>query len=284
MIIDGRKIAEEVLARTKARAAKLVHPPHVLAIVANETPATKSYLAIKSKRAADAGCMLEVRAFPEVVSAEDLQATIRTSEADAIIVQLPLPAGIDTKVVCDTIPVEKDADVLSSAARAAFESLGRSDFKNSGKSDLPKLLPPVVGAVKEILEQGKIEIVGKKAVVVGKGFLVGAPGAIWLTQQGAHVTVTNRSTENFSELLRDADIIISGAGSPHLITPDMIQQGLALLDAGTSESNGEVVGDADPACAAKCSIFTPVPGGVGPLAVAKLFENAVTLAEKATPA
>lgn len=270
MIIDGRALASEVLARTKVRAAALPRPPRILAIVANETFATKSYLAIKEKRAADAGCALEIRQFLETVSVEELQSTIATSGADAIIVQLPLPKGINAQVVCDAIPIGKDADVLSDAARQKF-----------ARGDTDACVPPVVGAIAHIFNAEHIEFREKKAVVIGRGFLVGAPAALWLAQQGAQVTAVNRSTKDFLEVLRDADIIISGAGSPRLITPDLLKKGVILIDAGTSESEGEVVGDADLACADKCSIFTPVPGGIGPLAVACLFENVVTLAERA---
>jgi methylenetetrahydrofolate dehydrogenase (NADP+)/methenyltetrahydrofolate cyclohydrolase len=93
--------------------------------------------------------------------------------------------------------------------------------------------------------------------------------------------VTSKS-DDLSALLGAADIIVSGAGSPHLITPDLLKEGVVLIDAGTSESGGVIAGDADPSCASKCSLFTPVPGGVGPLAVACLFENAVTLVERTT--
>ena len=273
MIIDGRALASEVLARAKARAAKLPLPPRVLALVANETAATKSYLAIKSKRAADAGCVLDVRQFSESVSTEELKAAIQTFDADAIIVQLPLPEGINTAAVCDAVPIGKDADILSSTARAHFESM---DIVS------PYLLPPVVGAVQDILGFGKVEIRGKEAVVIGKGFLVGAPVAAWLTRQGANVEVIENLEDFFGAraTLAQADLVVSGAGSPHLIKPEMLKQDVVLIDAGTSESDGTLVGDADPACADKCSIFTPVPGGVGPLAVAKLFENATTLAER----
>ena len=268
MIIDGRVFAREVLARAKARAEKLPHPPRVLALVASETPATKSYLAIKTKRAADAGCILEVK---------HIKSSLRPSEtidmarnADSIIIQLPLPDGIDQKEICDSVPVEKDADVLSSAAREKFE-----------QGDVDALLPPVVGAIHEIFLQNEINPKGKKVVIIGRGFLVGAPAATWLMQQGADVEVATSKTEDLSAVLRTADIIVSGAGIPHFIEPEMLKDGVVLIDAGTSESNGAIAGDADPACADKCSLFTPVPGGVGPLAVACLFENVVTLAERA---
>jgi len=270
MVIDGRKMADGVLARAKARAQALAHAPRVLAIATSETPATKSYLSIKEKRAADAGCEFSVLQFPDTVSAEELQSAILASDADAIIVQLPLAEGINAQAVCDAIPVGKDADVLSDAARQKF-----------ARDDSDALLPPVVGAVAEIFHTEGINPKGKHALVIGRGFLVGAPVAMWLAQHGAQVATAGRSTPDFPTLLADADIIISGAGSPHLITPGMLKKETVLIDAGTSESGGTIVGDANPSCAAKCSVFTPVPGGVGPLAVAKLFENAVTLAEKA---
>lgn len=266
MILDCRAIAKELLSRTKERALLLPSPPRVVALVGRETPATLSYLKIKTARAVDAGCVLETRPLPA-----GGQVLAQTADADAVIVQLPLPSGVNQAEMCDAIPLAKDADVLSSAARAKFER---------GEEDA--LLPPVVSAVQKIMEFANVPIVGKKAVVVGEGFLVGAPVAVWLRQQGAEVTVLHIKTipAELSAALSTADIIVSGAGSPHFIKPNMIKEGVVLVDAGTAESNGVIVGDADPSCAAKCSLFTPVPGGVGPLAVACLFENAVTLAER----
>jgi methylenetetrahydrofolate dehydrogenase (NADP+) / methenyltetrahydrofolate cyclohydrolase len=257
MILDGRALARDILTRTKERAERLGRRPLVVALVSGETPATKSYLKIKSLRAADAGCDFEVRPYP---------ATYDT--AGAVIIQLPMDDGVDSKAACDALPVEKDADVLSAHARAMFE-----------KGSAGALLPPVVGAVKKVLEFGHVEVAGKRAVVVGSGFLVGAPVAMWLTQQGAQVTVVDKEVGDLFEALSTADIIVSGAGVPNLITPDVLKQGVVLIDAGTAESGGVIVGDADPACAQMCSLFTPVPGGIGPIAVACLFENVVALCE-----
>ena len=257
MSLDGRAMARELLEETRVRAARLPHAPRVVAIVSNETAATKSYLAIKGARAADAGCTFETRPIDAA-----------WHDADAVIVQLPLAAGIDQKEICDRIPLSKDADVLSNAARAAFDE---------GQSGA--LLPPVVRAVEKILSAANVSAAGKRAVVVGAGFLVGAPVANWLRRQGATVTVLTSESQDLSAL-GEAEIIVSGAGSPSFIKPEMIPQGVVLIDAGTSESGGAVVGDADPACAQKCAVFTPVPGGVGPLAVACLFENVIALAER----
>ena len=259
MSIDGRTIAKEILSRTKARAEKLGRRPNVLVYVSpEETSATRSYLKIKARSAEDAGCNFE----------ETRSLTFAT-RTDAIIVQLPLPTDISTKDVLNSIPIQQDADVLSAAARTKFEN-----------NDTDALLPPVVGAVREICMRGNINLKGKNAVVIGNGWLVGNPCATWLRQQGSEVSVVTLESGDLSAALRAADIIVSGAGSPHLIKPDMIKDGVVLIDAGASESDGAVAGDADPACAQKCSLFTPVPGGVGPIAVACLFENVVTLTER----
>ncbi len=268
MILDGRALAKAILAQVKARAAVLPSAPRIVAIVTSETPATKSYLSIKEKRAADAGCALDTVRLSEDASTESLIAAVLAAHADAIIVQLPLPESVVEADVCNAIPPSKDADVLSATARAAFENTDGA------------LLPPVVGAVRKILEFGNVNIAGKRAVVIGAGFLVGAPVAKWLARQGAAVEVVTKESGDLSATLRAADIVVSGAGAPHLITPDLLKEGVVLIDAGTSESGGAIVGDADPACAEKCALFTPVPGGVGPVAVAKLFENVVVLAEE----
>ena len=205
MIIDGKALAADILARTKARAAQLAHPPKVVAFYASETPATRSYLAIKTKRATDAGCVFEARTFP------------LTTEADAIIVQLPLYIGMDQKSVLDAIPVEKDADVLSSAARERFAAGAKG-----------ALLPPVVGAIAEIFARNNVNPRGKRAVVIGEGWLVGAPVATWLKQQKANVEILNSKTGDLlPAALCAADIIVSGAGVPGLIKPDMIKEATA---------------------------------------------------------
>lgn len=266
MIIDGKKIAADIVARVRERAQHLPEAPHVVALVEDETPATRSYLAIKKRRAEEAGCRFDVRTLER-----GIEQVIQTAEkADAVVIQLPIRDALVTREWCDAIPAEKDADVLSSAAREKFEQGVEG-----------ALLPPVVGAVKAVLQMADVVVSGKHVVVVGQGFLVGAPVATWLKQQGADVSVVTEGHGDLGEALRNADIVVLGAGSPGLVTPDMLNDGVVLIDAGTSESNGKIVGDADPACAPKCSVFTPVPGGIGPVAVACLFENVVTLCEGA---
>ncbi len=265
MIADGKGIAAHILATSKERAKWLPRPPRVEAFVVGSSPATESYLKIKAARAMDAGCELVVTRVAESVSTDELSAQVGASTADSVIVQLPLPPTLHAHEVCNAILLEKDADVLSHLART-----------------MGVLMPPVVGAVVEILAQSGVKVSGKRAVVVGAGYLVGEPVAAWLQKEGAEVVVVTRESGELRDALRGADLIVTGAGSPHLIGPEMVHEGVVLIDAGTSESGGAIVGDADPACAPKCTLFTPVPGGVGPVAVAKLFENTVTLAERAT--
>ena len=123
------------------------------------------------------------------------------------------------------------------------------------------------------------EIAGKGAVVVGAGRLVGAPSAWLLKSLGANVSMFTLERGSIEDL-KTADIVVSGAGNPGFIKPEHLKEGVALIDAGTSELNKKIQGDADPACAEKASVFTPVPGGVGPVAVAMIFKNLFDLVQK----
>jgi methylenetetrahydrofolate dehydrogenase (NADP+) / methenyltetrahydrofolate cyclohydrolase len=265
MIIDGRAIATEILTSVRG---KFEHVPIVRAVTCAPSPATLSYLRIKEARAVEAGMKLEIIAVPETASNEEVIEAIQKPGADAVIVQLPLPPHLSTEEILHSIPRTKDADVLSPGAYAAFVEGGED-----------ATLPPVVCAVQEVLARSNVPLTGKRAVVVGQGKLVGRPVALWLEHEGAQVTVVTKEKGNL-HLLKDADIIVSGAGHAGLITPEHIKEGVVLIDAGTSEQGGQMVGDADPACAQKALVFTPVPGGMGPIAVACLFRNVVSLLER----
>lgn len=268
MIIDGRAIASDILADVREN---LPRKGVVRAVVVSPTPATESYLSIKSARAEEAGMRLDIVRLPESVTEGDVIAAVEKPGADAIIVQLPLPDHLDTKRILDSIPWYLDADVLSANAYARF-SLDESEA----------ILPPVVAAVNEILERSHMFAGGRSVAVVGQGRLVGEPVTRWFMNEGAEVAViTRESGAEGLELLKEASIIVSGAGSAGLILPEHLSEGVVLIDAGTSESSGAIVGDADPSCAEKASVFTPVPGGVGPIAVACLFRNVSLLMERA---
>lgn len=268
MIVDGRSIASELLHVVKERAERFGDPLVVRAVVANPSPATESYLKVKADRAREAGMRMEVVRLKDATESEVFEA-VTAPGADAVIVQLPLPASYSQERILNAIPTNKDADCLSAAAVERFE-----------RGTPGATVPPVAAAVSVILERAGVVVEGKRAVVVGKGKLVGKPVAKLLEHLGANVSILTKE-EGDDSLLKEADIVVLGAGVPRLVKPEQIKEGVVILDAGTSEEGGAIVGDADPACAQKASVFTPVPGGIGPVAVACLFENAVSLAEAA---
>lgn len=267
MIADGRKIASAILAEVREKVAG--EKPVVRAITVQPSVATTSYLRIKEQRAEEGGMHLEVVRLADDATEEDVISAIQAPGASAVIVQLPIPEALDLARILNSIPLEKDADVLSDAAYARFDEGAEG-----------ALVPPVAAGVGEILARTGVEVRGKRTVVVGRGQLVGKPCATLLARLGADVSVVHRDTENPEALYREADIIVSGTGKTHLIKPDMVKDGAVLIDAGTSGATGAVAGDIDPAAASKASVFTPVPGGVGPVAVSCLFSNTAILVAK----
>jgi 5,10-methylene-tetrahydrofolate dehydrogenase/methenyl tetrahydrofolate cyclohydrolase len=212
---------------------------------------------------------LEVVKLPDDADEDAIIAAIAAPGADAVIVQLPIPEALDVQKILNAIPLSKDADVLSDAAYARFES-----------GEEGALVPPVAAGVLEILSRTGVDVAGKKTVVVGRGQLVGKPCAIALSRLGAEVTTVNRETKNPEELYKAADIIVSGVGKSYLVTPDVIREGVVLIDAGTSGANGAVSGDIDPACAQIASVFTPIPDKIKPITISYLFNNTTRLVAK----
>lgn len=268
MIIDGRSIAVAVQDELRALIEKSGARPTLAIFTALDRLPENKRLAIekfvgKKKVCAEAtGIGVVEYTLPETT--EEAEELISTCKADGIVVQLPLPESLDTERLCNAISLEKDVDLLSEAARQEFM-----------KGNAP-VLPPVVGAIAEIIKRHAVPIKNKKAVVIGKGALVGRPAAAWLEHEGAKVTVLDRGADQKAQT-KDADIIVLGAGSPGLLTPDMVRDGVAVFDAGTSEAAGVLKGDADPKVAERAALFTPGPGGVGPITVAVLFKNLLTL-------
>ncbi|HET8575253.1 MAG TPA: bifunctional 5,10-methylenetetrahydrofolate dehydrogenase/5,10-methenyltetrahydrofolate cyclohydrolase [Candidatus Paceibacterota bacterium] len=268
MQVDGRAIAQEMKEDLKRKFAVFSSKPIMALVSAGENPATETFIRIKTKFAEDIGVEVTRSHFDENASTEIILAEVCRLNADpsvaGIVVQLPLPSNISVSEVLHVIAPEKDIDALGTGVER--EGREKTERRES------KFLPPVVLAVKEIFKREKISPEGKTALVVGKGRLVGKPVFRFLQEQGAEVSVVEegQAIAPFSEC---ADIIVSGAGSPGIIRPEMIKDECVLIDAGTSESAGKVRGDADPSCASKCAVFTPVPGGVGPITVACLFAN-----------
>lgn len=266
MIIDGRKLASErteEIRKDRVRFGAL----SLGVVIATTSPVTESYVGIKKRAARALNIDVVEYHVPDNATLEDITDAIKKASVhDGVILQLPLPPDIDVDVAKNAIPAHLDVDVLSDDAFKLFEN-----------DEFPAI-PPVPAAMQYILKRNNVVIEGANVVLIGGGRLVGRPANILFQRLGAKVTVLVKG-DDVAKATKNADIIISGAGVPALIKPDMVKEGVAIIDGGTSESGGMVVGDADPACAEKASVFTPVPGGVGPIAVTEIFANLVALKE-----
>jgi len=246
MLVDGKSIAESVLRTLETERSSF--GTLVLGIVmADGDKATESFVKIKTRMADRLS--VEVRRY----APQDMARAI--TECDGIIVQLPIS---DSEQLLANLPAEKDLDALGPA---------------------PWVRAPVAEAIAEVLARANVDPRGMRTVVVGAGRLVGAPAAQLLKDLGAEVSVITQTRGSLDDL-KSADIVVLGAGEPGLIKSEMLKPGVVLIDAGTSESAGKLAGDADPTCAGVSSIFTPVPGGIGPIAVAMIFKNLFALAKK----
>ena len=253
MLIDGHAVAQAVAAQTEQLLQVQQRPPRALILSCAPNAVTQRYLAMKEQRAAALGIELRVHVLPDSATTAELVADVTAAHesTDAIVVQLPLPEHIDRSAVLTAIAPSHDVDALGAA---------------------PVFLSPVVGAIQAMVEQYRIPVSDQRVVVIGAGRLVGAPAARWFREQGARVTVVTEATPDLT-MLRDADIVVAGAGTPGLVTPTMVRPGVVIFDAGTSGSHGALRGDVDPACAAVAAYMTPVPGGVGPVTIEVLLQH-----------
>ncbi len=262
--IDGKKIANDLY--TMLAPFFREHQARLGIVVVGNNPVIESFVKIKAKSAARLGIVMERKDLPETATTEEIIEELQklAGDCDALIAQLPMPKLVDTNAVLSSIPSTHDVDALN--PRHSSERIVEA---------------PVALAVMEILARSDIEVFGKRVVVVGAGMLVGAPSAELLRKADADVTMFTLQEGSIEDLIA-ADIVVSGAGKPGLIRPEHLKKGVALIDAGTSEQGGKVVGDADPACIDVASIMTPVPGGVGPVAVAMIFCNLKLLMQNHT--
>lgn len=264
MIIKGKEIASQIKKELKFDNEPVFGVFEMVdGIEQGVRMATEKFIEIKKKFAKDVGVKVVEVKLPVSFTTEDVVDKIKETESqfDGIIVQFPLPKHIDIEKVRNSIPAKKDIDVVGDRAREEF-----------------KMYSPVIGAFKEILDRNEVSIKGKKVVIIGRGELVGKPAAIYFEREEADVVSLGKGSDIIKETI-DADILVLGAGVPGLIKPEMIKDGVIILDAGTSEDKGKLAGDADPACAEKASIFTPVPGGIGPIMIAVLFKNLLVAQE-----
>ena len=292
MITDGRKIRDEIKERLKEEVRNIHECLRLAIVLVGENPVSLSFIEEKKKFGREIGIDIRIYKFDEVISTtalrDKLAEIVHIKQNTGVIIQLPLPPQINTQYILNSVPSLKDIDVLSSRALGDFYVGKRS------------VLPPVVGAIKTILEHinlgvnpigltcgiNEIQnfIIEKKVVIVGAGRLVGKPLAVWFVNLGAAVSVLNKNTKDIAKFTRDADILISGVGKPRFITADMVKQGAIALDCGTSvektDAGEKYSGDVDfEEVKEKAAYITPVPGGVGPITVAMLFKNLVELAK-----
>lgn len=265
MIVEGKKIADEILARIKAEISQMPSAPLLGVVLVGNDQSSVNYVERKKRAGEHIGLGVNVFHLSENIREGDLLVEIKRIQAEegvsGLIIQLPLPEGINTELILEAIEPEKDVDCLT---KANLSGISAKNFN---------LLPPTPGAVLEILHYYNVDLTGKKIVLVGRGQLVGAPMALILQAQGYDFDICTDVASSV-ELLRSADVIITGVGKPKIITAEMVKDGAIVIDTGISFVEGKVVGDIDfESLKDKASLITPPVGGVGPVTVAKLLEN-----------
>lgn len=263
--VDGRAIAYAIQDVLRERVAHYKRKPVLALIVVGDNPVTDQFVASKKRFAEAISVVCTEHRLPAISSQEEIEDLVCAvqAEADGVVVQLPLPLQINAEAVLELLDPEKDIDILASATVQRVH-----DEKTT-------MEPPVAGAVRAILETHGVSCLGKNAVVIGRGALVGAPVAAYLERAGAVVSIVDTQTppEEKATLLMGADIIVSGAGVADLVRPEMITSGVILIDAGTSGATRSIMGDIAHSCDEKAALFSKTPGGVGPITVAILFKN-----------
>lgn len=277
-ILDGKalaaKIQKELAATITEVQPKIGRPPGLAVLMVGDNPASAAYVSNKEKACAKVGIASFGKHFPTQTSQTELEEVIaelnQDQRVDGILVQLPLPKHLDAISLLHKIAPDKDADGLHPV------NLGRLVRTEAG---LRSCTP---AGVMRLLEEYKIPLVGKQAVVVGRSILVGKPMALMLLDADATVTIAHSRTQNLKTITQNADILVAAAGIPGLITADMVKLGAVVVDVGinrVTDSSGKsrLVGDIDFAATANVAEYiTPVPGGIGPMTVAMLLQNTVS--------
>jgi len=276
-LIDGKSIAQqvrsEVAARVKERLSAGKRAPGLAVVLVGENPASQIYVANKRKACEDVGFVSRSYNLPSSTSEAELLALIdrlnADQEIDGILVQLPLPPGMDNINVLERIATDKDVDGFHPY------NVGRLCQR------APLLRPCTPKGIITLLERYKIEMYGANAVVVGASNIVGRPMSMELLLAGCTVTVTHRFTSDLQRHIQYADILVVAVGKPGIIAGEWIKPGAVVLDVGINRlDNGKLVGDVDFAVASqRASYITPVPGGVGPMTVATLIQNTLQACE-----
>ncbi|MCF6525156.1 bifunctional methylenetetrahydrofolate dehydrogenase/methenyltetrahydrofolate cyclohydrolase [Streptomyces sp. JJ36] len=277
-ILDGKATAAAIKSDVAARVDTLREQgvsPGLGTLLVGDDVASRKYVAGKHRDCAQVGIASIQRELPATASQEEIEQAVHELNDDpactGYIVQLPLPRGIDTNRVLALMDPEKDADGLHPT------SLGRLVLNEPGP------LPCTPNGIITLLRHHGVEIAGAHVVVVGRGITVGRSLPLLLTRRSENATVTqcHTGTRDMPGLLRQADIVVAAAGVPHLVKPEDVKPGAAVLDVGVSrDEDGKIVGDVHPGVAETAGWISPNPGGVGPMTRALLLQNVVEAAER----
>ncbi len=272
-ILDGKKVASKIEANLKREVLKLKTKgitPTLAVILVGEDQASKIYISKKEEAALRIGINVKLFKFGKKAKTQEIVKKIlslnKNKQVNGIIVQVPLPYGINQEKIIEAISPAKDVD--------GFHPLnwGKLAYKSEG------LLPCTPAAILEILKFYKVPLAGKEVVIVGKGNIVGKPLSILILNQDATLTVVHSKTKNLKFHTKRADILISATGRPLLIKKDMVKKGGVVIDVGISRTKEGISGDVDfKGVSTVASYITPVPGGVGPVTVAELLKNVVKI-------
>lgn len=277
-IIDGKGFSKKVQQQVKDEHEQLKHKTGKTAglavIIVGDNPASQVYVRNKTKACENVGFYSETIELPASISEDELVKEVQklneNEKIDGILVQLPLPNHINEMKVINTISPEKDVD--------GFHSL------NVGKmmlGDDTGFLPCTPYGIMQLLEEYKVDVVGKDVVIVGRSNIVGKPMALILIEKGATVKVCNSKTKDLSDKIQRADIVIVAAGVPKLVKAKDVKEGAIVIDVGINRVDGKLCGDVDyDEVIEKASLITPVPGGVGPMTIASLITNTLKAYKK----
>lgn len=274
LILNGKALATEIEAELSVRVRKLVEKtgrtPVLATILVGDNPASVTYVTMKGKACRRVGLEPRRVEMPAETTTEELLAQIEALNADpdvcGILLQHPVPRHIDEARCFNAIAPVKDVDGVNVA------SFGAVTMKQEGyRSATP-------GGIIRILKHYGIALAGQEVVVIGRSPILGKPVAMLLLNEDATVTIAHSKTENLPEIVRRADVVVAAVGKPRFVQADWVKDGAVLVDAGYNAGN---VGDIDlENCISKCSAYTPVPGGVGPMTICTLMEQSVQAAEK----
>jgi methylenetetrahydrofolate dehydrogenase (NADP+)/methenyltetrahydrofolate cyclohydrolase len=276
-ILDGKATAAAVKASLATRVSTLRErgiTPGLATVLVGDDPGSHAYVGGKHRDCAEVGIASIRVDLPATSTQAEVEAEVRQLNDDpavtGYIVQLPLPKGLDSNRVLEIMDPAKDADGLHPM------NLGRLVLG----IDAP--LPCTPRGIVELLRAYEVPIAGAEVCIVGRGITVGRPLGLLLTrrQENATVTLCHTGTTDMSAHIAAADIVVAAAGVPHMVTPDMVKPGAALVDVGITRTEDGLVGDIDPACAEVAAWIAPMPGGTGPMTRAMLIANVVEAAER----